>query len=76
MHEVRIWVWEDEVGVEIPDVWRRISVGEVHVEELLVPQVLLSIRQHSSSRILQRETLTQSSSIAPIIELLVTTGSN
>lgn len=76
MHEVRIWVWENEVGVEIPEVWRRVSVGEVHVEELLVPQVLLSIRQRSNSRILQREALTQSSSIAPMIELLVTTGSN
>jgi hypothetical protein len=76
LHEVRIWVWENEVGVEIPEVWRRVSVGEVHVEELLVPQVLLSIRQHSSSRILQKGALTQSSSIAPIIELLVTTGSN
>jgi hypothetical protein len=76
LHEVRIWVWENEVGVEIPEVWRRVSVGEVHVEELLVPQVLLSIRQRSNSRILQREALTQSSSIAPMIELLVTTGSN
>jgi hypothetical protein len=37
LHEVYIWILEPEIGIEIPEIWWRVTVCEVCVCECLVP---------------------------------------